>query len=66
MDLPGKLFEVSDWKKNRKKILDLAQKTVERKVWEANKLTFPLQTVRIKLKKILKNVQIKTVGTLQN
>ena len=52
MDLTGKPFEASDRKKNRKKTLDLAQKkTIERKDSEGNKLSFPLQTLPIKLNK---------------
>ena len=51
MDITGKPFEPSDRKKNRKKTPDLAQKTVERKDSERNKLTCPLETVRIKLNK---------------
>ena len=51
MDLTGKQFEASDRKKNRKKILELAQKTVKRNDSESKKLTFPLQTVRIKVNK---------------
>ena len=51
MDLSGKPFEASDRKNNRKKILDLAQETAERKDSESNKLTCPLQTVRIKRNK---------------
>ena len=42
MDLTGKPFEASDRENYRKKILDLAQKTVDRKDSESNKLTFPL------------------------
>ena len=44
-------LKISDEKKNRKKILDLAQKTVERKDSESNKLPFPLQTVPLKVNK---------------
>ena len=51
MDLTGKPFEASDGKKNRKKTLDLAQKTIERKDSEGNNLSFPLQTLPIKLNK---------------
>ena len=51
MDLTGKPFEASDRKKNRKKTLDLAQKIVERKDSESNKLNFPLQTVQNKVNK---------------
>ena len=67
MDVTGKPFEASDRKKNRKKILELAQKTIERKSSQSNKLTFSLQTLRIKLNKTWKqSIQIKTVGTLQD
>ena len=51
MDLTGEPFEASDRKKNRKNILDLAQKTVDRKDSESDKLTIPLQPVRMKLNK---------------
>ena len=45
----------------------LHKKTVERKDPENNKLTFSLQTVRIKLSETWKkSIRIKTVGTLQN
>ena len=40
MDLTGKPFEAPDQKKTRKKVLDLAQKTVQRKDSEGNKLSF--------------------------
>ena len=67
MDLTGKPFEASDRKNNIKMILDLAEKRVEGKDSESNKLTFPLQTVQMKLNKTRKkSFQIKTVGTLQN
>ena len=54
MDLTGKPFEPSDRKKNRKRFSTLHKKTVERKDSEINKLTFPLQTVQIKLNKTRK------------
>ena len=49
MDLTGKPFEASDRKINRKKTLNLAEKKrVERKDFESNNSTFPLQTVQIR------------------
>ena len=67
MDLTGKLFEASDRKNNQKNSRHCQKKTVERKDSESNKLTFPLQTERIKPNKTWKNsFQFGTVGTLQN
>ena len=68
MDLTGKPFETSDRKKiSEKNTLDLAKKTVERKGSESKKITYPLQTVRIKLNKTWrKSIQIGAVGNLQN
>ena len=54
MDLTGKPFEASARKKNRKKISNLPQENqLNARVLKAagNKLTFPLQTVRIKVNK---------------
>ena len=51
MDLTEKPFEASDRKKTEKKFPTLQKKIVERKDSEGNKLTLPLQTVRIKLNK---------------
>ena len=68
MDLTGKLFDASNRKNNRKRLSILPRKkTVERKDSESNKLTFPLQTERIKLNKTWENCfQIGIVRTLQN
>ena len=66
MDLTGKQFEASERKKNRKKFSNLHKNTVKRNDSESKKITFPLQTVRIKLNKTWKkSIQIKAVGSLQ-
>ena len=67
MDLTGKPFEASDQKRTEKRLSTSHKKTIERKDSEGNKLSFPLQTLPIKLNKTWKkSIQMKTVRTLQN
>ena len=47
MDITGKPFEASDQKKTEKRLSTVQKKQIERKDSLSNKLTFPLQTVRI-------------------
>ena len=54
MDLAGKPFEAPDQKSRKKDSRPYTNKTVERKDCESNKFSFPLQTGRLKLKKIEK------------
>ena len=55
MDLTGKPFEDFRRKKEQKKYSrPRTKKTIERKDFEGNKLSFPLQTLPIKLNKTWK------------